>query len=340
MDGSGTSRKTNPVSGSSVTLGHELALGDDQSLEIVLVSYRSRAHIEELLRLWGPAQRVAVIDNSGDCDGLSEMVLAQPNCRYLDGGGQGFARAANLGAATSTAAFIAFVNPDSRPTVADLRKLTAGLAADPDAISHAASVTGADGSIEIGVGGWEPTLRRALVHSVGLHKVWPQRGLYARPALGEQCEPDWTTGACMVVRAVSFRRLGGFDELFYVYCEDESFGRRARQAGYRQVLRPDVLVAHGAGSSGAPSREMYRLRGASMSIYMGAYHPWRRAAGVLGATAFGYMLRALAAQRADPELAKCYGAFIMGLTTGRAYVGGQEVAYTRYREVTGFQRAR
>ena len=89
-------------------------------------------------------------------------------------------------------------------------------------------------------------------------------------------EVDWVTGTCMAVRREPFRELGGFDEAFFVYCEDVAFGHRARRAGWRIRLREDVMVLHGTGSSGAPSSEMRRLQGASFTTYMNRYSGSRR----------------------------------------------------------------
>lgn len=311
----------------------EMAASDESAVEVVLVNYASRGHIEQLLALWGPGQPVVVVDNSQNTDGVKELVAGRENARYLDGGGQGFARAANLGAFSSRYRYVAFVNPDSRPTTADLESLVQGLMDDPYAVSHAATVTGMDGEVEIGAGGWEPSIRRAVVHAFGLHKIWPKGGIFAQPDLGERCELDWTTGACMVVARATFVRLGGFDELFYVYAEDMSFGRRARRAGLHQELRPDVLVQHGAGRSGAPSAEMLRLRGASFAYYLFTYHSAARAVAILLITSLGYALRAAWAARSHPELPPLYRAFIRGMATRRAFVGGREVATERYREV-------
>ncbi|MEI2764232.1 MAG: glycosyltransferase family 2 protein [Dermatophilaceae bacterium] len=308
------------------------ATGSGPSFEVVLVAYRSRHHVEDLLDLWSPTTRVALVDNSANVDGVMDLVKGRSNCRYVDGGSQGFARAANAGARESDSDVLVFVNPDSRPTVADLRALVDGLWADPGAASHAALLTDRNGQVEIGVGGWEPTVPRALVHSVGLHKLMPERGLYARPRPDRPCAPDWTTGACMAVRSEVFRRVGGFDELFFVYSEDVSFGRRVRALGYRQVLRHDVVVRHGAGNSGSPSLEMYRLRGASMATYVRTYHRPVRAAGVVAATALGYALRAVAAYPRRPAVARSHAAYLKGLLTRRAWVGDVEVSAARRAE--------
>lgn len=301
--------------------------------EVVLVSYKSAGHVAALLELWPASLRVALVDNARGADGLADFAAPRDNVRYLDGGGQGFGRAANLGALSSSAEVVVFVNPDSRPTTEALRSLVSGLLGDPGAASHAATVTGADDEIEIGVGGWEPTVVRTAAYAVGLHKLAPASGVYAKPAHGERIDVDWTTGACMAVRSDAFRRLGGFDESFFVYCEDMSFGRRAGLAGLRQVLRHDVVVAHGAAGSGAPSTEMLRLRGASFANYVERYHPGLPAVLMRAAMTAGYVGRAgLKTVTGDPETAALHRGMVVGLATRRAFVAGEEVARARFEE--------
>ncbi len=322
---------TAPNAATNATPRHHTDSVGPADLEVVLVSYKSRHHVEHLVDAWGPAVSVVVVDNAGGADNLRELADTRPNVRWLDGGGQGFARAANLGAFSSDAAYVAFVNPDSRPTAADLRALADGLSRDPSAVSHAATVTGHDGDVEIGVGGWEPTVSRAATFAFGLHKRFPTKGIYAKPKLGKQIDLEWTTGACMVVRGAQFRELGGFDESFFVYNEDMSFGRRARAAGLRQVLRPDVVVRHGAGGSGAPSAEMLRLRGASFANYVERYHGGLAAKTMRASMVAGYGLRALEQRlRGDAGLASSYRSYMRGMVTRTAYVGGAEVAQQRF----------
>lgn len=303
--------------------------------EVVLVSYKSRPHVEELLASWPEELRIVVVDNADNVDGLRDLTVQYANARYIDGGGQGFARAANIGARSSDRDVVVFVNPDCRPTATDLAELVVGVRRDLTAVSHAATMTGHSGEVEAGVGGWEPTLRRLLVHALGWGRRLPESGLFLAARPGCHYEVDWTTGACMAVRSSTFRSLGGFDEAFFVYAEDVSFGRVARHHGWRTVLREDVQVRHGAGSSGAPSLEMLRLRGASFAAYLVRYHRWKsvpmRALMVLGAGLRGFVATAL--DRRD--VAAQQRAFIVGHLTRRAFVGGREVARTRLNEVAG-----
>jgi GT2 family glycosyltransferase len=319
------SSTTDPVSAPLARLG---------DFEVVLVSYRSRHHVEELLSSWPADLSVVVVDNSANVDGIVELVERHPNVRYLSGGGQGFSRAANLGAGSSKKPYVVFVNPDCRPTVEQLIALVEGVAADEHMVCHAATPVGAEGRIEIGVGGWEPSIRRTLVHASGLHFLFPRWGLYAHPQLHERVDVDWVTGTCMAVRRAAFVELGGFDEAFFVYCEDVAFGHRARQKGWGFRLREDILVPHGAGSSGAPSAEMRRLQGASFTTYTRRYSgPAPRAAAiralyVLGST---WRLAVLTALRRR-ERAAATRAIITGVVTHKAFVSGVEVARARAEE--------
>jgi GT2 family glycosyltransferase len=299
--------------------------------EVVLVSYRSRDHVADLLASWSSDLAVTIVDNSSNSDGIRDVAASRPSVRYVDGGGQGFARAANLGARRATAEFVVFVNPDSRPTAQQLGALVSGLRSDPSAATYAGTPMVPSGELEIGAGGWEPSIRRVLVYSSGLERVFPHGGFFARPAPHERICVDWVCGACMAVRRGQFLTIGGFDETFYVYAEDMSFGRRARALGLRSVLHTDITVPHSSGGSGAPSAEMLRLRGASFASYVMRYHriaPALLMRGILAAGALGR--GALQMLKGDRAAARLNIALVSGTITRRAYVGGREVARARF----------
>jgi N-acetylglucosaminyl-diphospho-decaprenol L-rhamnosyltransferase len=56
---------------------------------------------------------------------------------------------------------------------------------------------------------------------------------------------DWISAAFWVVPAAVYRRLGGFDEGFFMYCEDTDFCLRLRLGGW-SLRRADVAVVHHA----------------------------------------------------------------------------------------------
>jgi GT2 family glycosyltransferase len=174
-----------------------------------------------------------------------------------------------------------------------------------------------DGRVELGVGGWEPTAKRALAHAVGLHAVFPTSGLNARPVPNKPMDVDWLTGACLAVPRERFLALGGFDESFFVYNEDMAYGRQVRLAGLHQKLRTDILVPHVGGGSGEARTRMFQMRGASMVSYVADHNPPSTVLGLRLALTAGTLARsAVATARRNQALAAEHRAYVKGLWSG------------------------
>lgn len=66
---------------------------------------------------------------------------------------------------------------------------------------------------------------------------------------GSEClarPPDWLAGMCLFVRSSAFREVGGFDERYFMYCEDADLSLRLQLAGWRLCYCRDVAVEHHA----------------------------------------------------------------------------------------------
>jgi GT2 family glycosyltransferase len=282
-----------------------------------LVTYKSRELAEAMFARLPDDVHVVVVDNSKGIDGVPVLVAGRKNARYLDGAGEGFAKAANLGARTSTADVVLFLNPDTAPTASQLAGLVDELAADPGLAAVSATTVHPNGRVELGVGGYEPNARRAFVHAFGLHVLLRRAGLYARPVPNRPVELDWLTGACLAVPRERFLALGGFDEGFFVYNEDMAYGRQVRLAGLRQKLRTDILVPHVGGGSGEARTRMFQMRGASMIAYVADHNPAKTVQGLRLALTFGTLARsAVAWGRGNTSLAAEHRAYVRGLWTG------------------------
>lgn len=71
-----------------------------------------------------------------------------------------------------------------------------------------------------------------------------RRHLLRRP----QAWVDWVSAAFWVVPSAVYRSIGGFDERYFMYCEDTDFCLRLRLAG-RSLRRAPVRVVHAASRS-------------------------------------------------------------------------------------------
>lgn len=65
---------------------------------------------------------------------------------------------------------------------------------------------------------------------------------------------DWVVGACMLIPAADFRRIGGFDERYFMNSEEIDLQRRLLAEGVRSVVLPSIVVDHEGGGSSDPER--------------------------------------------------------------------------------------
>ena len=57
-------------------------------------------------------------------------------------------------------------------------------------------------------------------------------------------ETNWNSHACVLVKRAIFELMNGYDETFFLYCEDVEFSYRLRDAGYRLKYCPHATVEH------------------------------------------------------------------------------------------------
>jgi N-acetylglucosaminyl-diphospho-decaprenol L-rhamnosyltransferase len=79
-----------------------------------------------------------------------------------------------------------------------------------------------------------------------LMRVWNRwRGLTAVGMAHSVEQADWVNGACMFFRAQTFAQLRGFDERYFMYCEDTDICLRLQLAGW-SMQGVDWVVVHDA----------------------------------------------------------------------------------------------
>jgi len=79
-------------------------------------------------------------------------------------------------------------------------------------------------------------------------------------AVIEQAEfYDWTSFACVLIRAEVFNDIGLMDDGYFMYFEDVAFSYYAQQAGWKVLNVPDAHVVHLRGGS-SPLKSQAKLR--------------------------------------------------------------------------------
>jgi len=79
-------------------------------------------------------------------------------------------------------------------------------------------------------------------------------------AISEQAKfYDWTSFACVLVKAEVFKDIGLMDHGYFMYFEDVAFAYHAKQAGWKVLNVPDAHVVHLRGGS-SPVKSQTKLR--------------------------------------------------------------------------------
>lgn len=89
-------------------------------------------------------------------------------------------------------------------------------------------------------------------------------------------ETDYITGAAILIKSEVFKKIGFFDEKFFLYYEDADFCMRARKAGFKIFYMPEAKVYHENASSaglGSPLQDYFITR--NRMIYGAKHLPFR-----------------------------------------------------------------
>lgn len=225
------------------------------SYAVVTVLHDSAAELPRLLTSLAastpaPARIVAVDAGSSD-DG--PVRAARAGCTLVTAGDVGFGAANNAGLAHVEEPVTLLLNPDIVVCDPTVPGLLAQCAAAADAL-HAPRLLNDDGSVQDSahalpgtIGALLPALIPPQILPAGVReRVTPWRSGRARSV-------GWAIAAAVAARTETLRRLGPFDARQFLFFEDLDLCLRARAAGVRTVLHPQLRMVHGGGHATGPA---------------------------------------------------------------------------------------
>lgn len=230
---------------------------------ILIVAADSGAPLRECLaRALASSVRVEVIviDNAshdGAPQALARAYEHDERVRVIyNHANLGFGPAANVGARQARGEALLILNPDCLLERDTLARMLDVLHARPDAGLVGAVVCDAGGRPDPASRRRDPLLRRALNEMTGRAK---NESMDARregvdvpgPIPEGPIEVENVSGALMLLPRALFERLHGFDDRYFLHCEDLDLCRRVRDAGCEVWLAGNVRVLHAKGGSSA-----------------------------------------------------------------------------------------
>lgn len=152
---------------------------------------------------------------------------------------KGFGANHNAAFALAKGEFYCVINPDIELTQNPFSALV-GSFADQRVGLAAPLVVGSNGESEDSMRCFLSPLsmvRRVL----GLNS-----GAYSLQQCGSDFAPDWVAGMFMLFRSEAYAKIGGFDERYFMYCEDADICTRLWKAGYKVIGCLTASVIHNA----------------------------------------------------------------------------------------------
>ncbi|WP_108649846.1 glycosyltransferase family protein [Dongshaea marina] len=83
-----------------------------------------------------------------------------------------------------------------------------------------------------------------LIDFVNSFLGWGNPTEIDKNSVKEQSEVDWCAGSFMAIRASHYKKLRGFDQGYFMYCEDIDICYRSSGLGKRVTYFPDIQAVH------------------------------------------------------------------------------------------------
>lgn len=224
-------------------------------VSIILVNYNGAEVVVDCLRslqqqLQTIPHETIVVDNDshdGSPDLIQQKFPAVQLLRMTEN--QGFGAGNNAGAKIATGDFLLLLNTDTLLTEDILPPLVRLMKEHPEVGIIGPKLLNLDGSLQLSTA-W-------AIGIVGEYKTLQRHKQYAEPEMREAIqqtfeqpqEVDVIVGAAFFIRRDLFEQLNGFDEHFFMYCEESDLCQRAQNLGWKILYTPEISVVHILGHS-------------------------------------------------------------------------------------------
>ena len=242
----------------------------DNFLSVVVVTHNCGRFLGEFFGSWartveacaalrGGRPRVIVVDSGSTDDTVSRIRELMGEGEVMTLGNVGYGAAANAGMAAARSPWVLLCNADLSFAADFATRLVEGVWGAEKGELAGAAVIGPklleeDGTLQPSVGLF-PTVGRLLRDQM---RPRSQRKYVRHPPM-KAGQVEWVSGACLLLRREAIKKVGGFDEKYFLYVEEVDLQYRLRQAGEQVWYLPEATVRHlQPNAKRPPRREMQR----------------------------------------------------------------------------------
>lgn len=234
--------------------------GPQPDVSVVVVTHNGRekalAALASARRSAGAAATQWLVVDCGSTDGTPDAIHESfADIDLIRRSNLGFAAGNNVALARAVGRYVLLLNPDVEIIAGSLEALVDAMDRRPAVGAAGVVHRDADGAMVASTGRFPSPLRH-LGEALRLASVPGLRRWQEMEAPGEltrlEHSVDWTVGAFLIVRAEALAAVGGLDERFFLYSEEQDLCYRIHEAGWDVRHLPTVEILHHAGGYDAP----------------------------------------------------------------------------------------
>jgi hypothetical protein len=267
---------------------------DTIDLSVVILNWNARDYLAAALdsivsQAWRHNIEVIVVDNHSLLDDSATMVKRDfPQVTLLETGRNlGFSAGNNLGLRAAKGRLILFLNPDTVVHQGALDTLIEWMDTHRGVGACGPKLLNSDGTLQASCRAF-PSFGAGLFRNTLLGRLFPNnpwsRGYLMQDFQHDKEQPaDWLSGSALLVRREALEDIGGgWDEDYFMYCEDVDICYRLKTKDWARYYVPQATITHHIGkSSDWAQGAMIRRHHASMLKFY--FKHYARGWGLLGA---------------------------------------------------------
>jgi len=233
-------------------------MGKEPRLSIIIVNYNTGRLLERSLfsifeNVSDLEVEVFVVDNASSDNSMQVISKFQPAVEVIaNRENLGFTKGNNEALKRSRGEYVLFLNPDTELMPEALARMLGFMEANRRVGFAVPKIYLPDGKVQEDSIGPFPCILHVLFYWSSLGSIFPRlkERLFRKYSLtNEAFKVDWGTAACLMGRREILERLGGFDENYFMYCEDVDLCYRARKMGVETYFYPGAEILHHRGKS-------------------------------------------------------------------------------------------
>jgi GT2 family glycosyltransferase len=201
---------------------------------------------------------ILIIDNASTDDSLAQLersetfapTIASQQLRIVKNThNRGFGAANNQGFSLTKSPFVFLLNLDTEVPPGTIDTLMTKINSDPGMGACGPRIVNPDGSLQVSVYFNPPRVWHTVLSQLWLYHLLPPR-MRGELLLGWHWKHDreravpMLGGAAILARREMIEEVGGFDERFHMYAEDNEWCWRITKSSWRLMFVPEAVVLH------------------------------------------------------------------------------------------------